>query len=265
LGTFVTPSNDHRVQECIFSSAALGRDMRCMVILPDGYATAPQRFPVLYLLHGWNGDYRNWCTLTNLVAHAQRYPIIVVTPEGGNSWYVNSATVAADRFYDYASSDLIAAIDNRYRTLASRHARAMAGLSMGGYGSLLIALKHPELFAAVGSVSGAFDAPSGVENVLPDVRESTDRAYGPSASATRSSNNLFELLKRAQAAAMPYVYLQCGTEDVLLPSNRRFAAALTERKILHEYHEVPGDHTWEFWDNALPPMLKVIASHIVRP
>jgi putative tributyrin esterase len=252
-----------RLQECSFPSAALGREMRYMAVLPAGYAGSQQRYPVLYLLHGWNGDYKNWCTLTNLVGYAEHHQFIVITPDGQNSWYVNSATVPADRFYDYIATDLIAEVDARFRTIASAQRRAIAGLSMGGYGSLLVALKHPEMFSVVGSISGAFEAPCGIENVLPDVRDSIERAYGEPTSAVRRDSNVFELTKRAPVAGFPYIFLQCGVDDLLLPSNRRFVAEVSARKLAYEYHEFPGDHTWEFWDSALSPLLRTVAARIL--
>jgi S-formylglutathione hydrolase FrmB len=251
-----------RVIDSAFRSLALARDMSYTILLPAGYDGSHQRFPVLYLLHGWNGDHTNWCTLTNLARYAQAYPFIIVTPDGQNSWYVNSATIPADRFYDYIASDLISAIDAQYRTLALPQHRAIAGLSMGGYGALLLALRQPQMFAAAASISGALDGPTGVENVLPDVRESTGRAYGAAMSATRSENDIFALV-RTSSTPLPYMFLQCGIQDVLLPSNRRFAAELSSAGIPYEYHELPGDHTWDFWDSALPPLLQVIASRIV--
>jgi S-formylglutathione hydrolase FrmB len=251
-----------RLQECTFHSAALARDMRYMVLLPDGYEESHRRFPVLYLLHGWNGNHTNWCTLTNLVGYSDGYSFIIVMPDGQNSWYVNSATMSSDRFYDYITSDVISIIDGQYRTIASPHRRAVAGLSMGGYGALLAALKQPEMFAVVGSISGALDGPNGVENVVPDLRESTEQAYGQPGSPARLENDLVNLLRRTEAP-LPYMFLSCGNQDALLPSNRRFVAELSSKGTIYEYHEIPGDHNWEFWDNSLPLLLKVVASRIV--
>ncbi len=151
-----------------FFSAALQRQMRYEVVLPAAYASGQQRYPVLYLLHGWQGDETNWISLTHLVEVASRYALIIVTPQAVNSWYVNSATNPADRYADYIADDLIAEIDGRYRTIASSHQRAIAGLSMGGYGALLLTLRHPDLFGFAGSISGAFAGPSGIEHVLPE-------------------------------------------------------------------------------------------------
>jgi putative tributyrin esterase len=252
-----------RVQEKVFHSKELDRDMHYMVVLPVDYDNSRQRYPVLYLLHGWAGDYTNWVKLTNLVEYSRRYAMIIVTPDAQNSWYVNSATVPGDRFADYIINDLIREIDSRWRTIASPNHRSIAGLSMGGYGSVLFGLTHASLFAVVGSVSGAFGGPAGVELVMPDLRESTDRAFGPSGSAARIDNNIHLLLAKADRSSVPYLFLECGGQDPLLASNRKFVEDLSSRNVLYEYHEYAGAHTWEFWDNSLPMMLEVIATRIL--
>jgi putative tributyrin esterase len=252
-----------RVQDRSFHSKSLDRDMHYLIVLPLGYHKSQQRYPVFYLLHGWAGDYKNWVTLTRLVEYSQPYPMVIVTPEARNSWYVNSATVPGDRFEDYIADDLVHEIDAHWRTIASPRGRSIAGLSMGGYGSILFGLKHAGLFLAVGSVSGALDGPAGVEKVMPDLRESADRAYGPPDSATRVDNNIYSLLAQADGRKIPYLFLECGAEDPFLASNRKLAAALSAKNISYEYHEYPGAHTWEFWDSSLPMMLKVIAARMV--
>jgi len=176
---------------------------------------------------------------------------------------VNSATIEKDRFEDYIADDLIREIDGHWRTIASPHRRAIAGLSMGGYGSLLFGLKHADSFSVAGSVSGALDGPAGVEQVMPVLRESTDRAYGAANSATRTADNIFSLTEKAEGSKLPYLFVECGAQDPFLPSNRKFVNDLSQKHIPYEYHEYPGAHNWEFWDSSLPLMLKVIAARIV--
>jgi putative tributyrin esterase len=248
----------------MFHSKALDRDMHYTIVLPADYRDSQRRYPVLYLLHGWAGDYTNWVKLTHLVEYSRRYPIIIVTPDARNSWYVNSATVPGDRFEDYIISDLIPEIDSHWHTLASPQHRSIAGLSMGGYGSVLFGLKHPGLFAVVGSVSGAFDGPDGIESVMPDLRESIDRAYGPAGSATRINNDIYSLIEKADDKTAPYLFLECGSQDPLLSSNRKFVKDLSSKNVRYEYHEYPGAHSWDFWDHSLPMMLEVIAKRTIQ-
>lgn len=257
-----SPSPGDTVEQHIFFSSALQRQMRYEVVLPAGYASGQQRFPVLYLLHGWQGDETNWVKLTHLVELASRYALIIVTPQALNSWYVNSATNPADHYADYISDDLIAEIDGHYRTIASSHQRAIAGLSMGGYGALLLSLRHPGLFSFAASISGAFSGPSGAEQVMPQLKPSTDQAFGPQGSQTREENNLDTLIAAADPAKMPYMLLDCGTADPFLPSNRHVVEEIWSRGFAYEYHELPGAHTWSFWDNSLPNLLDVLSQKL---
>lgn len=253
------PASGDVVEQRSFFSAALQRQMRYDIVLPAGYASGQQRYPVLYLLHGWQGDETNWVKLTHLVELASRYALIIVTPQALNSWYVDSATNPADHYADYIADDLIAEIDGHYRTIASSHQRAIAGLSMGGYGSLLLSLRHPGLFSFAASISGAFTGPSGAEQVMPQLKPSTDQAFGPVGSQTREENNLDTLIAAADPAKTPYMLLDCGTADPFLPANRHVVDEIWSRGFDYEYHELPGAHTWSFWDNSLPNLLDVLS------
>jgi len=247
------------VEQRSFLSAALQRQMRYEIVLPAGYESGQKRYPVLYLLHGWEGDETNWVKLTHLVELASRYAVIVVTPQAANSWYVNSASNPADRYADYIADDLIAEVDVHYRTIASSHQRAVAGLSMGGYGALLLTFRHPGLFGFAGSISGAFAAPSGVEQVMPQLKPSTDQAFGPTGSQTREDNNLDTLIAATDPAKIPYMFIDCGTVDPFLRSNRHVVEEISARGFDYEYHELPGAHTWSFWDNSLPSLLDALS------
>jgi len=247
------------VESQSFFSTALAREMPYQVVLPAGYSGSQEHYPVLYLLHGWQGDETNFASLTHLVEDASAYKLIVVTPRAENSWYVNSATRAKDRYADYVFQDLIAEVDARYRTIASPHARAVAGISMGGYGAMLLSLRHPGAFAFAASISGAFAGPSGIENVMPQLKPSTDEAFGAAGSTTRSQNDVDTLIGTVDRTQQPYFFLECGTSDPLLSSNRRVVDELSSHGFVYEYHELPGAHTWPFWDAALPTMLEVLS------
>lgn len=242
--------------ESVFHSASLNRDMHYLVLLPRDYGSG-RRFPVLYLLHGLYGDYKNWDTRTHLESAAAGLPFLIVTPDADDSWYTNSATKPADRFEDYIVKDLVSEVDGRYRTIREKRARAIAGLSMGGYGSVKMALKHPELFAFAGSLSGAFNATQNLDDLRPEFRSKLMEVFGNSGSATRKENDVLLLLKSSRE--YPYFYLACGTEDSFLGANRALAAQLSTQKMPYEYHETAGGHTWEYWDSALDPLLRAIA------
>jgi len=245
-----------RVEETVFHSASLGRDMHYLVILPRDYSSG-RRFPVLYLLHGLYGDYKNWDTRTRLERIAASYSLLIVTPDADDSWYTNSATKPTDKFEDYIEKDLIPLIDGKYRTIARKRARAVAGLSMGGYGALKLALKYPDLFAFAGSLSGAFNAAENLDDLKPEFRAKLLEVFGAAGSRTRNDNDVFLLSRNARD--YPYFYLACGTSDFFLDTNRALAAQFSTQKIAYEYHETPGDHTWEYWDSELTPLLRAVA------
>jgi S-formylglutathione hydrolase FrmB len=247
-------------------SKLTGKTLPYNVILPRNYQTSPRsRYPVLYLLHGFSGHYSDWVTRTNLADYAADYRMLVVTPEGNDGWYTDSAGAAADKYESYILQELIPDVDRRFRTIQTRYARGIAGLSMGGYGALKFGLKYPDHFAFAGSVSGAVETASWTEDDLKNlktIRDSVFGVFGPVGSETRKRNDILEItrgLTAARVAGLPYIYLDCGTEDFLVDMNQRFAALLREKKIPHEYRELPGNHNWEYWDQQVREVLKVAA------
>jgi len=181
-------------------------------------------------------------------------------PDAGDSWYTNSATDSKDKFEDYIAKDLVAEIDGKFRTVRSRHARAIAGLSMGGYGALKIALRYHDDFAFTGSLSGALNAPQDLGDRQPAFRKQLLKVFGPPGSAVRADNNVFSLLQSAGVKDLPYFYVACGSADDLLPVNRDFAAQLASRGAVYEYHETSGGHAWDYWDRSLQDLLRAVAN-----
>jgi len=251
--------NAARVEEATFHSASVDRDMRYLVILPHDYG-AGRSFPVLYLLHGLYGDYKNWDTRTGIETYAKEMSFLIVMPDADDSWYTNSATVPADKFEDYIANDLISEIERKYRTIRDRRARAIAGLSMGGYGAVKLALKYPDRFAFAASLSGAFNAPRDLDHLRPEFGARLLEVFGQAGNRARTENDVFLLRKIAQDD--PYFYLACGTADFFLDTNRALAAQLSAQQVAYEYHETSGGHTWEYWDSALNPMLQAAARHL---
>jgi S-formylglutathione hydrolase FrmB len=229
-----------------------------VVVLPTGYHESTRLYPVLYLLHGYDGGHRNWLERTNLLAHTARIPVIVVLPDAGNSWYANSFARPEERFEEYVAREVPAFIDQNFRTLTYREARYVAGLSMGGYGALKLGLKYPARFSLAGSFSAAPLAAG-------DTSSQTLRdAFGPAGSTTRAENDLLALARDARGTEASYFYVDCGTADRLLAGNRTLVQAMAARPLAYEYHEVPGAHTWEFWDRRLPVFLELVEERIAR-
>ena len=222
-----------------FNSNLVGKVLPYGVVLPPRYGlitTRRIRYPVLYLLHGWSGDYNSWPRQTALLQHAAEYQMIIVTPEGGNGWYTDSATVPSDQYETHVVRELIADVDSRFRTIADRRGRSIAGASMGGYGALKFGLKHPEKFSFAASMSGALDATARTDDA------SIMQTFGQPESPARKDNDLTRLARDFPAdrqALLPYFYIDCGTDDPWLVSNRDFSSVLLERKIVHEYLSFP--------------------------
>lgn len=237
---------------------SLPQARNAVVVLPEGYGQSARRYPVLYLLHGHDGGHRNWMERTNLLAYTARLPLIVVLPDAGNSWYTNSAARPDERFEEYVAREVPAYVDQHFRTLTFREARYVAGLSMGGYGALKLALKHPARFSLAGSFSGALAAAT-------DTSYATlVEAFGPAGSASRAENDLLALARDARVPADTYFYFDTGSADRVLPSNRELARAMAARPLAYEYHEVPGVHSWEFWNRRLPVFLALVEERIAR-
>jgi len=271
--TLTAHAQSARVETVQFQSKLVNATLPYNVILPPDYrASSATRYPVLYLLHGFGGHYSDWVKRTNLADYAAQYRMIVVMPEGNNGWYTDSAGVATGKYESYILKELIPDVQKRYRTIEARYGRAVAGLSMGGYGALKFGLKSPDTFVFVGSLSGALAAATWTEEDLKNlksIRESVFGVFGPTGSDVRKANDIYEIarsLSAARAASLPYFYLDCGTEDSLMSGpNQRFAALLREKKIPHEYRELPGDHNWAYWDQQVPEVLKLAAQKMRLP
>jgi putative tributyrin esterase len=252
----------HVVREEKLASKLMGRDMPYRILLPDDYTNEnnTERFPVIYLLHGLMGHFNNWSDRTKLAGYLADYRVIVVTPEGGDGWYTDSSTVPNDKFESYIIKELIPEIDKKFRTLADRDHRAVAGLSMGGYGSIKFGLKYPEMFLLVGSFSGALDAPlRGQEHK--NYRASIMSVFGADDAPLRKQSDVFSILTAMppdRLKTLPYFYVSCGTEDTVnFKLNRDFADLLVEKKIRHEYRHFPGAHSWTVWDAEVQEFLRV--------
>ena len=263
-----------RYETVQFESRLVGAPLPYNVILPAGYkrgASKSKRYPVLYLLHGLGGSAGDWVSgRAHLADYAAQSPFIVVVPEGKDAWYTDGATVPNDKFESYFVEELIPDVDRRFRTVAAREGRMIAGLSMGGYGSLKFGLKHPELFAFAGSMSGALPAASWLpdEKLLAFVRPSIARVYGPADqpdNETRRANDIYRIARELtpeKIKTLPFLYLDCGTEDFLIGFNRDFSALLLEKKVPHEFRELPGGHTWPYWDRQVQEILRLAARHL---
>jgi S-formylglutathione hydrolase FrmB len=195
--------------------------------------------------------------------------MIIVVPEGKDGWYTDGVA-ANEKFETYFVEELVPDVQRRFRTVEAREGRVVAGLSMGGYGALKFGLKYPDRFIFAASMSGALGAASWhAQDPLPAfVKPSIARVFGADDSPVRASNDIYKIVREmpaARVAMLPYFYLDCGTEDGLLSSNRDFAALLVERKIPHEYRQLPGSHAWAYWDRQVQEVLRLAAQRLATP
>jgi S-formylglutathione hydrolase FrmB len=257
-----------RVETIQFRSKLINTTLPYSVALPEDYDTATTtRYPVLYLLHGLTGHYNDWFSRTNVADYAAQYRIIVVTPEGNDSWYIDSVTVPSEKYESYILNELIPDVQQRFRTIEAKYGRAIAGLSMGGYGAVKFGLKSPITFAFVGSMSGAFGITRvNDQGIEWEALKKSLKLFGSVGSDTRKQNDVFELIKQIPAnriPSLPFIYFDCGTEDSgVFPDNRELAALLLEKKIPHEYRELPGDHSWGYWDRQVQEVLKIAVRNL---
>lgn len=257
------------VETVQFHSTLINATLPYSVVVPPDYRTSKTtRYPVLYLLHGLGGHYSDWLTHTNVADYAAQYRLIVVTPEGNDSWYTDSATKPNDRYESYILKELIPDVQRRYRTIETRYGRAIVGLSMGGYGALKFGLKAPGTFIFAGSMSGCPEAASWTAEDLKDLKwiyDSLPPVFGAMDSETRKANDLLEIVRGLTApriGALPFLYLDCGTEDFASNSNQKFAELLRQKKIAHEYRQLPGNHNWQYWDQQVREVLKLAAEKL---
>jgi S-formylglutathione hydrolase FrmB len=263
------------VRTAEFTSEAVGRKMKYNIVLPAKYESTTDRYPVLYLLHGLGSNYTAWAWL-QVPKYARAYDLIVVMPDAGNSWYANWARSEGgqmNRWEDYLVGDLINHVDATYRTIARREGRAINGLSMGGYGGLMLGLRHPDKFCSIGSESGALAIARSVGERLKEGKEPKRPKREPSKNpdpnigiegfssqaertpqgqlfvtpADAAAYDPFQLVLKVPRAQLPHIYLDCGTEDRLLASSQEFAKLLMEKNFPFTYSQSPGGHTGPYW------------------
>ncbi|GAB3658303.1 alpha/beta hydrolase family protein [Hymenobacter agri] len=252
-----------RVDTLAIPSAAMHKTYRAAVVLPASYAKNKKaRYPVLYLLHGAYGHFNDWLKNTAdkqlLPRLADQYNLIIVNPEGETfSFYIDSPVKADSQFETHLTKEVIPAIDQAYRTVPDRRGRVITGLSMGGFGAFYLSARHPDLYCAAGSMSGALELSSANrrftpeetawrnKNLLPVLGSEADN---PAFFSANSVVNMADVLHRN---GLPLIF-DCGVDDGLIDINRELHRRLVYNHTPHDYTERPGGHTWPYWQAALP-------------
>ena len=228
-------------------------------IVPDDM---PGPFPVLYLLHGLSDDHTAWTRRTSLERYADGLPLIVVMPNGERGFYTDAKLKPKAAYETNLVRDIVGFVDRTFRTIPAREGRAAAGLSMGGYGALKLALKYPDVFCAAVSHSGAIDFARREFSGQDDWDREWRLVLGDAPAG--GPDDVFALAERLDRANLPALRIDCGTDDYLITVNREFTAHLTALGIPHEYEEHPGDHDWAYWDRHIQDTLKFLLGVLGR-
>ncbi|TCK84968.1 alpha/beta hydrolase [Albibacterium bauzanense] len=242
-------------------SNAMGRSLKTAIVTPNSYNKNSSAYPVLYLLHGGSGSYRDWhhSIPDKSLLHklADQYNLIIVTPDGGTtSYYFDSPTDKTSQYETFISKELIESIDKNYRTIKDRKGRVIAGLSMGGHGAFFLVTKHPDLYSAAGSMSGVMDINTAQWVVPAEFAESRKQNFikllGPESTGEfiYPNNTMIAMVSKMKTSNVKYIF-DCGVDDFLIKTNRALHERLVYNGIPHEYIERPGKHEWPYWENAL--------------
>ncbi len=227
------------------------------IALPEGYsADAEDGYPVVYLLNGHGGDNRSWSSITNLDSLVTEYDVIIVCPDGRNSWYWNSPIDSTMQMESYIIDELVPWVDSHYRTIASREGRAVTGLSMGGHGGLWLGIRHADVFGAAGSTSGGVDITPfpGKWNIDDRLgRQYGNRRRWREHSVTSAADTL--------SPGRLEIIFDCGTEDFFFKVNNRLDSLLTSHGVEHVYLTSPGGHTPKYWKKSIVPQLDFFSKY----
>lgn len=241
-----------KVDTLSISSRVMNRDIPNIVVVPENYGTGSESdqepYPVLYLLHGAGGTYKSWTEAAPITKElADRYNMIIVCPDGGvTSWYFDSPIDKNMQYESYITEELLKEIDERYNTVKGREGRAITGLSMGGHGAMYLALRHQNIWGAVGSTSGGLDL-----RPFPNSWNISKRIgeYSENRDIWEESSvvNMIYLL---DGKSMDIIF-DCGVDDFFYDANKRVHEKLLQRNIPHDYIERPGGHNAKYWRNAI--------------
>lgn len=238
-------------------SESMKRSVPTVIIKPDGDASKPM--PVLYLLHGWGGNEEDWNRNTPIAQLADQYHVLVVCPDGENSWYLDSPVMTGSKFETFVAKELVKYVDGKYSTIPSREGRGLCGFSMGGHGALYLAIRHLDTFGAAMPIAGGVDFRPFPENwnlkdLLGTLKDQPQRWD------EHVVINQIKGLKDRELA----ISIDVGVGDFFLEVNRALHKQLIEQKIAHDYTERPGGHTWGYCANAMPYQMLFLSRYFER-
>jgi enterochelin esterase-like enzyme len=254
-------------------SKILGKKVKYTVYFPADYETSSRKYPVIYLLHGYSGGEEDWMqsgevnrVADKLIVAGELPDCIIIMPDGENSWYVN-AVEGESNYEDFFFKELIPFVDKTYQTRAERGYRGIVGLSMGGYGATLYAMRHPDIFAASAGLSSAFFTDNEIENASDGLWSSFFATiYGTKlvgkarTEGAWQKNSVFNMIDKNTTEDLNKTrwYFDCGDDDFLFKGNAAMHVALREKNVKHEFRMRDGGHTWTYWRTGIADALKFL-------
>lgn len=259
LGAF--SQNGTVIENQIHQSKIVDYDVNYSVYLPPCYSSSERAYPVIYLLHGYTDNETAWVqyafvnnTMDKLIAEGKMPPAIIIMPDAKVTWYVNSYD-AKDRYMDMFIQEFIPAIESKYRIRGEKRHRAISGLSMGGHGALLYAVKYPEIFGACAAFSAAVYTQEEMQKAYKSQRKEVyEPIYGPltddgSVPQHFLDNSVLEIVANADVKPLKTVryYIDCGDDDFLYRGNSSLHILMRNKGIPHQYRVRDGEHSWVYW------------------
>ncbi len=250
--------NASTVDTVSIKSAVMRKSIKAVVIKPNSYLQTDQRFPVVYLLHGFGGNYSNWVKkVPHIQQLADELQLMIVCPDGAiGSWYFDSPIDSNYQYETFISAEVPQFIDAHYKTIANRKARAITGLSMGGHGGLFLGFRHANLFSACGSMSGALHVTVITKGYQVEQRLGDTGTY----KKYWNDWSVLNAIEQKPSDALSIIF-DCGTEDRVLPMSRAVHEKMLKLKIPHDYTERPGNHDWRYWNTAIDYQLLYFSKH----
>ncbi|MCV9928843.1 esterase family protein [Flavobacterium sp. LS1R49] len=229
-------------------STSMNKNIKTCVIVPENYKKSKKKLPVVYLLHGYSGNYATWVkSFKEVGEQVDKYGFIVIGVDGNySSWYFDSPIDPTFKYETYVVDELVPFIDKNYKTIASREGRAISGLSMGGHGALYLSFKHQDVFGAAGSMSGGVDFRPfpekwDIKKRLGSITEFPENW---------NKNTVVNMLGLVENNNLKLI-IDCGVDDFFIDVNRELHTKMLGLKINHDYIERPGKHNGEYWENSL--------------
>jgi len=276
----ILPAQTSIIHESLpIESSVLNKNVNYNIYLPKGYEESNRSYPVLYLLHGYTDNEIGWTQFGEVQQIADEASeslsvtdMIIVMPDAGVSWYINNHDGSVN-YEEFFTHELIPHVDETYRTRATKEFRAIAGLSMGGYGTLIMATKHSELFTAAAPLSAAVFLDEEISGMP---QENWDNALGtPFGEGLEGEdrltdhyyeNSIIEIMENGDQEALKSVdyYIDCGDDDFLIRGNLALYDVMVQNEINAEFRVRDGAHTWDYWRTALPDVLEFVSARFHR-